>query len=390
MSPADAQTASQSGQRRGNRRSPFPRHRNAASSHTYAGGTLRFIWHHALWLLALVPLLAAAYELIVRRMRSAEAVRHTDLALVRAADGASQRLRRRIPPLIFLFGITAALLAVARPTAVFLLPAHRGTVVLAMDVSISMAATDVKPTRLAAAQAAAAEFVRKVPPGIRIGVVAFGGYSEVVRWPTVDKAQVLSALTRLQLQQFTAIGTALLAALITVQPGAAVDPKYDLFSRTDNLPEPWTGGSVEFPVRLKEMPVGGRLNPSAFIILVSDGKSTLGVPESKAAEMVAAYGIRVYTIGVGTPYGGVAHVEGSAPIHAEFEEEALKKVASITNAEYFHASNPDKLKSIYDALSEEAIRERRETEISAVLVALGGALLVLGATLSLAWHDRLA
>ncbi len=351
---------------------------------------MRFIWQDALWLLALVPLLALAYELIVRRTRSKEALRYTDLALVRAADGASQRLRRRIPPLVFLLGVTAALLAVARPTAVFLQPAHRGTVVLAMDVSISMAATDIQPTRLAAAQAAASEFVRKVPPGVRIGVVAFGGYSEVVRWPTVDKAQVLKALTRLQFQQYTAIGTALLAALITVQPGAAVDPKYDLFSRTDNLPEPWTGTSVDFPVRLNEKPAGGRLNPSAFIILVSDGKSTLGVPETQAAEMVAAYGIRVYTIGVGTPYGGVAHVEGSSPIHAEFEEEALKRVADLTHAEYFHASNPDKLKRIYDALSEEAIRERREAEVSVVLVAMAGALLILGATLSLTWHDRLA
>ena len=275
--------------------------------------------------------------------------------------------------------------------AVFLLPAHRGTVVLAMDVSISMAATDVKPTRLAAAQAAAAEFVRKVPPGIRIGVVAFGGYAEVVRWPTVDKAQVLTALARLHLQQYTAIGTALLAALITVHPGAAVDPKYDLFSRTDNLPEPWTGNAVEFPVKLKEKPPApGRLNPSAFIILVSDGKGTLGVPENKAAEIVAAYGIRVYTIGVGTTYGGVAHVEGSSPIHAEFEEETLKRVAELTNGEYFHASNPDMLKRIYAALSEEPIRERRETEISAVLAMLGGGLMVLGAALSLAWHDRLA
>jgi Ca-activated chloride channel family protein len=352
---------------------------------------MRFIWQDALWLLVCVPLLAGAYELIVRRGRAREAVRHTDLRLIRAADGVSQRLRRRLPPLLFLLGITALLLAVARPAAVFLLPAHRGTVVLAMDVSISMAATDVKPTRLAAAQAAAAEFVRKVPPGIRIGVVAFGGYAEVVRWPTVDKAQVLNSLSRLQLQQYTAIGTALLAALVTVHPGAAVDPKYDLFSRTDNLPEPWTGASMEFPVKLNEKPAAGtRLNPSAFIILVSDGKGTLGVPESKAAEMVAAYGIRVYTIGVGTAYGGVAHVEGSHPIHAEFEEDTLKMVADLTNAEYFNASNPDKLKRIYEALSEEAIRERRETEVSALLAALGGFLLVLGASLSLAWHDRLA
>ncbi|RPI44254.1 MAG: VWA domain-containing protein [Betaproteobacteria bacterium] len=351
---------------------------------------MRFIWHEALWLLLSVPMLIGAYELIVRRAQAREAIRYSNLGIANEAAGASQWLRRRVPPLVFLLGIVGLLLAAARPAAVFLVPAHRGTVVLAMDVSISMAATDVEPTRLAAAQAAAAEFVKKVPAGIRVGIVAFGGYAEVVRLPTVDKEEVLRALPRLRLQQYTAIGSALLAALLTIDPTAAVDPKYDLFSRIENLPEPPPGYIPDIPAASHEPTpkAPGAINPSSLVILVSDGKGTLGVSEYKAAEILAGHGIRVYTIGVGTPYGGIAQVEGSSPIHAEFEEETLKLIADITRAEYFHASSPEKLKSVYEALSDGTIREPKEIEVSAVLVALAGVLLVVGAALSLKWHSH--
>ena len=351
---------------------------------------MRFVWPQALWLLLSLPALIGTYEWIIRRRRAAGAVRHTQLALVRAAAEACPALRQRIPPLIFLLGVAAALLAIARPTAMVPAHAQRGTVILAMDVSYSMAAVDVAPTRLAAAQAAAAEFVRNVPSGIRIGVVAFGGYAEIVRLPTVDKAQVLTALTQLKYQPYTAIGTALLAALVIMHPLASVDPKYDLFSHTHNLPDARYAREVSRLMKPAQDDLERPVDPSTLIILVSDGRSTLGVPEPEAAKTLADYGIRVYTIGVGTEYGGSAQIEGSPPIHAEFEEESLKRIASMTDGEYFHASDPNKLHGVYQRLSQSSRWERRETEVSAVFAALGGMLLVLAAILSLAWHGRLA
>lgn len=320
-------------------------------------------------------------------------MRHTDLERVRAAATGARWLRRRVPPLLFLLGITGLLLAAARPAAVFLVPAVRGTVVLTMDVSLSMAATDVEPTRLAAAQLAAGRFVEQVPPGIRIGVVAFGAYAEVLLAPTTDKARVLGALTKLRIQEFTALGSGLLAALLVIHPTAAVDPKYDLFSSAKDMPEYHTGlmrGPPPPRIRPKPSPNRPAIDPSTLIILVSDGKGTLGVPAAIAAQLVADYGIRVYTVGVGTPYGGVAKVEGYPPTHAEFEEETLEMIADITRAKYFRASDLDDIKSIYDDLARNSVQERKELEISVLLVALGGALLVLGGALSLAWHGHLA
>jgi Ca-activated chloride channel family protein len=129
------------------------------------------------------------------------------------------------------------------------------------------------------------------------------------------------------------------------------------------------------------------IDPSTLIILVSDGKGTLGIPAHIAAELVADHGIRVYTVGIGTPYGGVARVEGYPATHAEFEAETLELIADITQAKYFQASSLADITSIYDDLSRNSVRERKEIEIGAVSVAFGGVLLVLGAALSLIWHS---
>jgi Ca-activated chloride channel family protein len=352
---------------------------------------MRFIWHEALWLLLAVPILVGTYEYIVRRAAIRQPIRFTNVGLVSAATSRSQWIRRRIPPLLFLLGITGLLFAVARPAAVFLVPAQRGTVVLAMDVSLSMAATDVEPTRLAAAQAAATQFVETIPAGIRVGVLAFGAYAEMAISPTADKARVLRALTGLKLQQYTALGTGLLAALLMIHPRATVNPQYDLFSRVEDFPEAQSGFMLGPPpprIKPKHDPTRPAIDPSTLVILVSDGKGTLGVPAHKAAEVVADYGIRVYTVGIGTPYGGVARVEGYPATHAEFEEETLELIADITQGKYFRASSLADIKSIYDDLSRDSVRERKEIEISAVSVALGGILLVLGATLSLIWHSQ--
>src|SRR5262249_36657543 len=149
--------------------------------------------------------------------------------LVREALASSQWIRRHGPPLFFLLGLAAALLAIARPAAVTTARSEQGTVILAIDVSLSMAATDVAPSRLAAAQAAMVDFVKAQPRDVRIGSIRFRGTAHVVQAPTVNRGDVLAALDHLALQQYTAIGTALIAAVLTLHPLAGIDNGNDIF-----------------------------------------------------------------------------------------------------------------------------------------------------------------
>ena len=161
---------------------------------------MTFIWPDMLWLLLAVPALVAGYVVLVRRRKKA-ALRYASLSLVREALGPGQSWRRHLPPLLFLLALVAMLLAVARPSAVVTLPSHHDTVILAMDVSGSMRATDVLPNRLVAAQAAARAFVAEQPRRTRIGVVAFAGTAAVVQAPTSNREEILAAIDRFQVQR---------------------------------------------------------------------------------------------------------------------------------------------------------------------------------------------
>jgi Ca-activated chloride channel family protein len=266
---------------------------------------------------------------------------------------------------------------------VFTSTSEQGTVVLLIDVSLSMAASDVPPTRLAAARAAAIEFVKAQPRDVRIGIVAFGGYADVVQTPTADRRDVMAALDRLELQRFTAIGNGLIGAILTLVPTADIGEEYDIFG-TGRSPAV-SGTRLEKTQRKRAAP-GSYL--SAAIILVSDGKGTMGVPPAKAAKMAADLGIRVYTIGVGTLYGGVANIEGWPPIHADFDEDLLQEIATITHGEYFLARTADKVAKIYETLGRRVILEKHEFEVTALFTALGVVLSLASAGLSLLWSNR--
>jgi Ca-activated chloride channel family protein len=347
-----------------------------------------FLWPDALWLLVALPALVIAYvESCWRRQRAY--VRYATLRLVHEALASPQRLRRHAPPLVFFFGLAAALLAVAHPAAVTTAQPERGTVILAIDVSPSMAVTDVAPTRLAAAQAAMANFVRAQPGNVRIGIVAFGGNAQVVQSPTADRSEVLAALERLALQPYTGIGTALIAAVLAVHPGAGVDNRNDIFLNGWEAAIPRGAFLAAFhPVERSQKRITTPIDFSTAIVLVSDGVGTIGVSPVKAAEIAAQHGIRVYTVGVGTPYGGSGNVAGWGTIHAEFQEEVLKEIARVTRGEYFHARNAGKLERIYDQLTREAVLERRTTEITVPLVLIAVALLLAASVLSLLWWHR--
>jgi Ca-activated chloride channel family protein len=351
---------------------------------------MMFLWHHALWLLLALPVLVGTYIVLLGR-KSRQALRYAGFQLARGAISPAQRLRPHAPPLLLLMGLAALLLAVARPVMILKGKSEQGTVILLMDVSLSMAASDVLPTRLAAARAAALRFIDAQPRNVRIGVVAFGAHADVVQPPTSNRAHVLAALDRLELQRFTAIGNGLIGALLTLVPTADIGHEFDIFGAGKAPAGTQEIGASATRTRAKapQKPVPAGSDRSAAIILVSDGRGTMGIPAVKAARMAADLGIRVYTVGVGTLYGGVANVEGWPTIHAEFDEAMLQEIADITRGEYFLARTADKLTRIYETLGTRVVLESAQRELTALFTAIGVVLLLASATLSVFWSNRL-
>ena len=337
---------------------------------------MTFLWPHALWLLLALPALPGIY-LMLKRRRELAALRYADMRLLREALG---RLNRsHAAPLLFLLGFIVLLLSAARPAIVLTPPSQQGIVILLIDVSLSMAATDVPPTRLAAAKAAMKDFIQAQPRDVRIGVVAFGGHADLVQPPTRSRSDLLRAIDELELQRFTAIGSGLVGALLTLHPEADAGHESDIFGM---------GRSPDRADRKRHKPVAPGSDLSTAIVLVSDGRSTMGVTAISIAHTIASYGIRVFTVGVGTLYGGVAYIDGWAPIHADFDEDLLQKIASVTDAEYFYARDINKLKRIYEKLGRRVVLERKEIEITAIFGAIGMLLALASAGLSLVWFNR--
>ncbi len=335
---------------------------------------MTFQWPGMLWLLALIPVLVAAYLLAGRR-RARIVRRHAAFADVKDAQGRGPGFRRHAPPLLFVLGVTVGILALSRPSLTITLPANRGTVILSIDVSGSMRARDIVPNRMEAVKDAARSFVNGEPRGVRIGIVAFSGSAFLVQPPTTDKSQVLEGIDRLRPQMFTAIGSGLIAALDALFP---------------NLAENETG-SADAPLVStpdQETPaVAPGSDKSAAIVLLSDGQSNQGPDPLDAAEQAANLGVRVFTVGVGTKGGAMVGFEGFS-FHAILDETTLRKIALITGGSYFKASSAGELRSIYTSLGSRLELEKSHTEITALLAAVAFALLLVMALLSLAWFNR--
>ncbi|MFZ5510009.1 MAG: VWA domain-containing protein, partial [Pseudomonadota bacterium] len=192
---------------------------------------MTLLWPQMLWLLLAVPALVGAYVLLLRRKKKG-ALRYASLSLVTGALGPGQRLRRHLPALLLLVGIMVAIVALARPSAVVTLPSEQRTIILAIDVSLSMSATDVEPNRLAAAQAAAKAFISEQPPDVRVGIVSFAGTASVVQPPTENREDLLAAVDRLQLDRHTAIGSGIILSLATIFPDAGINLESIIFDDT--------------------------------------------------------------------------------------------------------------------------------------------------------------
>jgi len=350
---------------------------------------MTFIWPELLWLLLLAPAVVAGYLWLLRRKQKA-AVRYASLSLVRDAMGAGPQLRRHLPPLLFLVALLLMLVAIARPAAVVTLPSQHETVILAMDVSGSMRATDVKPNRLVASQEAARAFIAEQPKSTRIGVVSFAATASVVQSPTHSKEDILAAIERFQLQRGTAVGSGILVSLKMLFP----DAEFDL--RSSNPRRDAAKAAPLDPARPSDKekdkaapkPVAPGSFQSAAIILLTDGQTTTGPDPIEAARMAADRGVRVYTVGIGTQAGEIIGAEGWS-MRVRLDEEALKTIANITRSEYFYAGSAGDLQKIYKNLNTRLFFEEKETEITALFAAAAAAFALLAGLLSLLWFNRI-
>ena len=357
---------------------------------------MSFVWPQYLWLLLIVPVLVAAYVAVLRKKK--QAVRYASVGIVKDAIGPAQRFRRHVPPLLFLLAVVGVLIAVARPSAIVTLPSDARTIIMAMDVSLSMRATDVDPSRIIAAQNAAKEFVKELPPDIKCGIVTFAGTAVLVQPPTQNREDLIAAIERFELQRHTAIGSGIIVSLATLFPEEGIDLEQHLFgygfgSRDTRLKAKDKDKEKEAERKLKAekkevKPVPAGSYKSAAIILLTDGRRTTGPDPMDAARMAADHGVRVFTVGFGSTGGGSVDIDGMS-IYMRFDEETLKGIAGITQAEYFHAASAQDLKKIYEGLNTKFALERKETEISALFAAAAALLAVASAVLSLLWFNRL-
>jgi Ca-activated chloride channel family protein len=345
---------------------------------------MSFLWPELLWLLLAVPALIGMYFLLLRREKG-RLRRYASLTMIRDAIGAGQGFRRHLPPLLFLLALVVLLVAIARPTATVTLPSQHDTIILAMDVSGSMRATDVAPSRIVAAQNAARAFVADQPASARIGVVSFAATASVVQPPTRNHEDILAAIDRFQLQRGTAIGSGILVALKTIFPEVEVD------LRASNAREAGRGGPLDRAGEPGE-PAAKTVAPGSYtaaaIILLSDGQTTTGPNPIEAARVAAEHGVRVYTVGIGTANGQILGSEGWS-MRVRLDEEALKTIADITRGGYFYASDASELNTVYQSLNTRLSLETRQTEITALLAAAAAITALLAAFLSMLWFNRI-
>jgi len=362
-----------------------------------------FLWPTFLWGLLLVPLMAAIYVLLLRR-RKKGALNYANLTLVRRAIGVTG-WRRHVPPVLMLGALTILIIAIARPTAEVSLPSTRATVMLAMDVSGSMRAADVNPSRIEAAQAAAKQYVKDQPKDVLIGIVAFAATAFLVQNPTTDRTSLNAAIDRFELQRGTAVGSGILVSLSTLFPQD--DFPISNFNGggfgRGNGGAGFGGGNNDYANRFggralgdtsgpadkkKHVPVEPGSYKNAVIILLTDGATNAGYDPVEAARIASEYGVKVYTVGFGTTRGNIVGF-GGFQMRAQLDEDALKKIADMTRGRYFHAASAEDLAAVYNVLSKQLIMETKEMEITSFFAGAAALLILLSAGLSLAWFGRI-
>jgi Ca-activated chloride channel family protein len=331
---------------------------------------MTFNWPIMLLSLALVPLFVGFY-LVLQWRRKRYAARFGSFGLLREASGSTLGFRRHIPPLLFLAGLTILLVSLARPQTVVSLPKVEGTVILAFDVSGSMAADDLKPSRMEAAKAAARGFVELQPAGVQIGVVAFSDGGFTVQAPTEDKEAVYATIDRLSPQRGTAVAHGIYAALNTIEINSSGGTVFRNATPTGPTPTPLPAGTYS----------------SAVIVLLTDGENT-GPPDPFAAAQAAAdRGVRIYTIGIGSPLGATLEVEGYI-VHTQLDEPTLQQIARMTDGVYYNAADEEQLQAIYANLRPQLVIKTEQTEVTSLFAGAGILVFLIGGSISLLWFGR--
>jgi len=346
---------------------------------------MSFLWPQYLWLLLALPLLPAAYLWLLRRRRK-QAVVYSSLGVVRAAT-AGRNWRRHLPPALLLLACCGMLFAAARPTARVPLPWARTSIMLAMDVSLSMRVSDVKPTRLVAAQDAAKSFLRDLPRDIEVGLVTFAGSTQVAQRATLDRESLVAAIDGFQMQRGTAVGSAIVLCLAELFPDHGIDVGEMTFGSSKRQGRSLDDKAKPPPRQIT--PVAPGSYKSAAIILLCDGRRTTGVDTLEAAKMAADRGVRIDVVGLGTVDGAAAAPEGMA-IYLKLDEPTLREVARMTGGEYHHAGTAETLRSVYENLGSRVQIVSRETELTGLLTLLSAVMAMAAAALSLLWFGRIA
>ena len=334
---------------------------------------MTFIWPVALFSLLTVPALIAAYILLQRRRRRIVA-QYGSLGFLQSTTGRSIGFRRHLPPIMLLAGLSILMIASARPQTKVTLPRIEGTVILAFDVSGSMAATDMQPTRMEAAKTATRDFVQQQPPSVQIGIVAFSDSGFSVQPPTNDKDAVLSSINRLTPQRGTSLGNGILVSLKTI----ATNEEQALRFYTNLTPEP---GVTPTPVP------HGQFN-SAAIVLLTDGENNEMPDPMTAAQAAVDRGVRIYTVGLGSPTGTTLHVNGFT-VHTKLDEVALQQIAQTTGGTYYNATTAQDLSKIYTNLDTQLVVRPENIEVTSIFAGASAAILLIGGLLSLLWFSRL-
>ncbi len=326
-----------------------------------------------LWLLWLIPLSVLLYINLQRRRRKT-AEKFGNLGFFQGGGQRGPGIRRHVPPVLFLAGLTILLIAVARPQTVVSLPREEGTVILAFDVSGSMAADDLKPTRMEAAKVAAKDFIQRQPPSVQIGVVAYSDNGFSVQTPTTDPDVILESITRLTPQRGTSVGQGILASLKAIDVGNDQAP----LNYSTRQPTP-TPSPTPFPK-------GTYTN--AVIVLLTDGENNERPDPLAAAQAAADRGVRIYTVGIGSAAGTTLHINGFT-VHTQLDEATLQQISQITGGTYFNAESAQQLRSIYDNLDTQLVIKPEKTEVTSLFAGASIFVLLLGGIFSLFWFSRL-
>src|SRR6185436_2407123 len=335
---------------------------------------MTFEWSFALVALLLVPLFGGAY-ILAQKSRRRDSLRYSSVAMVGLAVGKGPGRKRHVPAVLYLVAIALVSLALARPQMKLPSLDRTSTIILVLDLSGSMRADDIKPTRIDAATAAVREFVKQQPKGVKIGLVGFAQQAQVLNEPTEKKDLVLRSIANIYLQRGTNIGDGLQLAMDVLIAADGIP------LQTASTPQIGAPGSAR-PAR--QVPAGKANAGAATIILLSDGAATTGPPPLQVARDLAQAGVKVYTVGLG------ALTTGGGPSAGFFslDEPTLRGIADTTGGRYYPARDAGELHRVYDELSRETSVESRYAEATWVAGGLAAVLMLLAGVLGMLWSNR--